>query len=172
MNTTTNDPSDFVQTIANAEGHARNASRAGTAGGWCFFCGVDGLVFRCACGFGESFGCGTAARHICADCRLAHGVAAQHLRAMFSARRVDRVNSIRGRAYRDLRIAADGLERGDRLRFHLAQVDSFDSEYVAFRHGILDSFARAQFLDFAGLARGLEQQRGNALLRALVLGRL
>jgi hypothetical protein len=157
---------NFVEEVI-AEGQ-RALARAGTDGGWCYFCGSVAPVGFCDCDFTESFGCGVSGRRICVPCRNAHLAIGRHLKEMFSAKRINRVSSIRNRRYRQFRTAADGLDRGGKLRFALAQRDPLDDEPEIFRMNTLRSFQRARFLDFAGLARQLEDQKAEAILRVLL----
>ncbi len=151
------------------------STRAGKARPfWCYYCGHSGTPLNvCDCGFGEAFGCGSAGRKICAACSEAHHDIASHVQSMLTARRVNRVSSIRGKLYRELHRAA--LEIGGEdptnpreLRFHLAQADAYDDEPDIFRARILRAFGRARFLNFQALAEQLKKQSDESLIRALV----
>lgn len=159
----------------------QNGFRRGTLGSHCFFCGAkDCGVTRCDCGFGESFGCGIAGRFICDGCKAAHTRIARHLREMFAAPKIMRSNCRKFLFERELHRAACAVasptgDAGDyeptgnerELAFLLAQTSAEDESPDEFRHGVLDAFRRARFLDFKGLDRALRRQKDETLLRSL-----
>jgi hypothetical protein len=143
------------------------AARTGTKGSFCYFCGYKAPLRSCDCQFPESFGCGSG-KEVCSDCRNAHVAIGRHLQEMFTAKRVDRVSSIRNRMFRELRMAAEGVRRGQQLRFALAQRDPCYDEPEAFRHNTLRSFHRARFLDFVGLAKRLGKEKERAIYSTII----
>lgn len=149
-------------------------SRAGTDGVWCFGCGTSRVSLdRCACNFGESFGC--TGKLFCGDCRAARRAVASHIEKVLAAKVVNRVSSIRLRLLRELRGAARSIEGEDSdagdsrlLSFWLANADEFSDDGDGFRAGVLRAFQRTKFLDFAGLAKALRQQEDESLIRSLI----
>lgn len=149
-------------------------SRTGTDGAWCFGCGASGVSLdKCGCDFSETFGC--AGRLFCTECRKSRAAVANHVHKLLSAKRVDRVSSIRLRLLRELRNAARAVEGEDSdagderlLSFWLSNADEFGDSSEAFRAGILRAFRRAKFLDFASLAKSLRQAQDESLIRAVI----
>jgi hypothetical protein len=155
------------------------AKRAGTDGGaWCYGCGMSGVSLdHCACGFSETFAC--SGRLFCADCRKARQAVANHVDKILAAKRVDRVSSIRLRLLRELRSAARAIEGEESdpadsrlLSYWLANADEFGDSSEAFRAGILRAFRQANFLDFAALAKALEHQRDESIIRSIIRANL
>jgi hypothetical protein len=153
-------------------------ARAGTVGDYCFFCGrTDRLVENCNCGFPEHFGCGLEGRRICSGCAETHRKLADHLRAMFEAKIVGRISSIRHKRFRELHRAAraffpdddlDATVNPKTLHFQLSQADAFDDTPDVFRAKILRAFQRSKFLRFAELARKIEEEKDDPIVRAMV----
>jgi hypothetical protein len=168
----------FLEAASTAiEGELVNQKRRGTPGFHCFFCGeIVGKAVRCDCGFGESFGCSGLLRHVCDGCVAAHKVVAEHLRRMFSLPIVERANSRRAQAERELYDAASEVVGADaddydadtrNLAFFLGQADAFYDSKSEFRRKICDAFMRSGFLDFKALAAALAKQKDDALIRAI-----
>jgi hypothetical protein len=138
------------------------AARVFKVGNWCWLCGTEDALSKCNCGMPESLQCHS--QRVCAGCAGAHRTVAAHLRKMFSARRVERVTSIRAKLHSQLFNAADELEENSPLPLErtlhcaLAQADPYDQTPAEFKGTVLDSFRRSQFSDFAGLARELERE--------------
>lgn len=137
-------------------------ARIRRAGMWCFYCGrshEDGLkLFRCSCGFGESFGCGTEGRYTCEEDRTAHGVIAKHVREMLDAPRCLRSNSKRSKLYGILRRAAsDTFGVHSPFNLALTEADTLYDSASEFRQHVLDAFRASRFVQFKELAAGIQR---------------
>jgi len=142
----------------------------------CFYCGVsvsDVKLSRCSCSFPESFGCGIRGRMVCADCERAHKQVADHLEKIFSTAVVNRVNGRRFKFWHQLSRAVRALDEDAEvttlpLFCALAACDEFEVEKARFRHEVLKAFQDVRFLNFQGLARNLETEEYDSMLRSVI----
>lgn len=132
--------------------------RSGRDGGtrWCFQCGADGPVERCACKFPEPLRC-AGGRHLCERCRSAHVDSSDFFTTLLRTHPSPSPHSRRAKLHLRLYRALEGLENGKNVRHFIAQTDGGDDD-DKFRLTVLGAFSKASFLDFAGLARGLERE--------------
>ena len=170
MDKTEND--SLIRLASRAIVEAEQAEKlAGKDGFHCYFCGYYLPTSTCGCAHTEHFRC--AGKRVCANCEQAMKYVANHLAAMFSAKRVNRITSIRERLASQLRQAAREVGNEDviaptELHFCLAQADATDDEYDEFRSRILRSFGRCKFLRFQALAEKLKEISEDAMIRAIV----
>jgi hypothetical protein len=147
------------------------ATRVGTDGHFCYFCGYDVPTSACRCPHPENFRC--AGKRVCADCEKAMISIANHIAGILRAKRVNRVSSIRLRMFHQLGRAAREIGNEDvcapsELSFCLAQADEDHEDDEVFRAQILRAFGRCRFLRFRALADTLEQEASESLIRAII----
>jgi hypothetical protein len=110
---------------------------------------------------------------VCEECRDAHRVIAAHLEKIFSTPIVARVDGRRFKFWHQLSRAVRALDEDAEvttlpLYCALAACDEFDSEKARFRHEVLRAFQEVRFLNFQALARNLETEERDSMLRAVI----
>lgn len=132
----------------------------------CFQCGAEGPAEPCRCQYPESLRC--AGKHLCGDCRAAHGTISVFLKELLRTQPSPNSHSRRAKLHLRLYRALDGLgPESENVRHFLAQTDGGDDN-DKFRAVILSAFERARFLDFRALGCGIRRELDRELLGHLV----